>query len=294
MPVASSGTISFNSIITEMGLSGSQGISGLYTRMFGVPSTSQTDLPATRFYGAYNPNKKVHLDANTLSLTTGTQVSTWTGTDSMPNATGMSATGGSVPTFQNSGGTTGKYVNLNSSSSQHFTLPSITMTFRDASNNPINGFSCFLVVRRSTTVGDWERYIDFGNGAAANNILVARPSTSTNITVVEIFNNSDYMLSQKGATTDGSWQVVCFVILNGTTSSITMYVNGTSTTVSGQNTTTLGAFNNRTTTSNYIGRSNWGDAYLNADFKEIILLNNALTANQVSYWTTYLRNKWGI
>jgi hypothetical protein len=273
-----------------MGGSGSISLNSTYSKFFGTNLGTPGYLSS--FYSTVFPIKKVHLDASTLSGSSGTQINTWTGSDSQPNATGASWTGSTKPTLQVISGR--NYVNFNSSTQQYFTLPSITMTFRNGSNNPINGLTVFIVARRSTTAGAWERYIDFGNGAGSDNMLIARPGTSLNTIVSEFYNGSTFVISRNITANDGTFYVYTFVLTNGSTTSYRFYINGSQVTSTSQNGGTLQTMNTRTTTLNYIGKSNWNDAYLNSDMGELIIMNSGLSDGQIGIWSTFLKNKWGI
>lgn len=293
MPVTSSGQLTLTAVRAEAGLSGSITLGQMYNRFFGVPTASQSLTNIAKFYGTVGPSKKVHLDAATLSGSAGTQLTTWAGSDGQPTATAVSGTGSTKPTLQSE--SSKNHVNISASTQQYFTLPTLTFTFQDASSNPINGLTVFIVARRSTTLGLWERYFDFGNGAAADNILVARPGTNANLVAIEAFNGSTYTLSQNIAANDNTWYVYAAVITNGSALSSAFYLNGTSVSSAVTNgSATNGALTNKTLSANYIGKSNWADAYLNADIREMIVINSALKSTQVTAWSNYLRSKWGV
>lgn len=293
MPIASSGSISFTALRTETSGSGQVSYSAMYQKMFGIPSANQSNIALSSFYSTVGPIKKVHLDASTLSGSAGTQISTWTGSDSQPNATGVSGTGSTKPTLQSE--SSKNHVHFDASTQQYFTLPSLTFSFTDGSNNPINGLTIFIVGRHSTILANWERFFDFGNGPAADNILVARPGTNANIWTLEIFNSSSYITSQYVSATDNVWYVFAVRITNASTLSYNFYLNGSAVTTYVQNGTASNvAYTNRTITSNFIGKSNWADAYLTGDIREMIIINSGLTGSQVTTWSNYLKTKWGI
>lgn len=293
MPITSSGSISFSALRTEIGGSGQVSISTIYQKMFGVPSANQSNIYLSTFYSTVGPIKKVHLDASTLSGSAGTQISTWTGSDSQPNATGVSGTGSTKPTLQIE--SSKNHVHFDASTQQYFTLPSITFSFTDGSSNPINGLSIFIVGRHSTTLAVWERFFDFGNGPSADNILVARPGTNANMWTIEIFNGANYISSQYVNATDNVWYVYAVSIPNKSSLTYNFYLNGVSTTssvINGSASNT--AYTNRTISNNYIGKSNWADAYLTGDIREMIIINSGLTNSQMVTWSNYLKTKWGL
>lgn len=293
MPITASGSIAFSALRTEMGTSGQVSLSDMYQKMYGIPSASQSNVALNTFYSTVGPIKKVHLDASTLSGSAGTQISTWTGSDSQPNATGVSGTGSTKPTLQSE--SSKNHVHFDASTQQYFTLPSLTFSFTDGSSNPINGLTVFIVGRHSTTLGLWERFFDFGNGPSADNILVARPGTNANQWTIEIFNGSTYISSQYVTATDNVWYVYAVTIPNRASLTYSFYLNSTLTSSSPVNgSASNAAYSNRTISSNYIGKSNWADAYLTGDIREMIIINSGLTNTQVVTWSNYLKTKWGL
>jgi hypothetical protein len=295
MVLTSTGTIALSTISTEAGVSGQKSLGDLYFAYFGVALASITfPVSFSTFYSKNGPKKKVHLDASTLSGTAGTQITTWTGSDGTSNATGNSNTGSTKPTLQIS---SGNYVNLSSSTKQYFSLPTTSLTYKDGSNNPINGLTLFLVVRRSTSTSgvNFERFIDFGNGAGVDNMICTRPGNSANLTAFNLHNSGTAIHARTFPTTDGSWILITIMIQNGSTLTYNYYVNGSSVTSTLQQAYTDQALTNKTFANCYIGRSAWGsDSYVNSDFREIIMLNNYLTTSQLSSYHTYLKTKWGI
>lgn len=275
-------------------MSGAVSLGALFTKMFGVPLAVEYAKNISDFYTTVGPTKKVHLDASSITDSVGSQLTTWPGSDGQASATAVSGTGSTKPTIQTIGSY--KHVNFSAATQQYFTLPSMTFTFRDAGNNPINGLTVLIVARRSTTAGNWERYFDFGNGSAADNILLARPGTNASLVALEIFNGSTYITSRSITGTDGQWYVYAGVVTNGNTLSYALYMNGTNSGVGTVNngSATDGPLNNKTISTNYLGKSNWADAYLNGDIRELIVINNALSASQVTKWSNYLKSKWGI
>lgn len=292
MSFITSGEISMSSLRTFCSLGTStvamNSIVGAITTNRPTGSFSTDMISFSQFYGATLPIYKVRLNAEGAG-TNGALLATWTGSSSTPNAT---ATSPNQPTYN----TPPARVTFNRASSIFMSIGSMTYTFRDGSNNPINGLTIAIVFNRSTTVGTWERLFDFGNGAAADNILIARPGASTNTTVIEIYNAGTIVLSQRVTTTDGAIQLLTVVVTNASTLSCAMWVNGVQQTPTTQNTgQTLAALTNKTITTNYIARSNWGaDAYLSADIHEIIILNNVMTNDQVNYMNNGLKSKWSI
>ncbi|NBP55371.1 hypothetical protein EBU71_02320, partial [bacterium] len=134
--------------------------------------------------------------------------------------------------------------------------------------------------------GNWERIIDFGQGTADDNILLAREST-TNTLTFELYNGSVISLSvdlTNGITNNG-WGFYGFRA-NGT--SYKLFNHLTSITGSSSVLPT-----NVVRNLNYIGRSNWAaDAYFQRYFGVLAIYNTSLTDSQIDafydkYYTRY-------
>ncbi len=122
----------------------------------------------------------------------------------------------------------------------------------------------------------WARFIDFGNGAPSDNILVTRRSSSKDLQVD----------AYKGATRLGTlivtdaieldvWQH--FVVAVDDAGQAVLYKNGQSI-----QTGNLGILENITRGNNYIGRSNWAaDAYYEGYLDDVRIYNYALTGEEI-------------
>ena len=78
------------------------------------------------------------------------------------------------------------------------------------------------------------------------------------------------------------WQHVCFVYSVQAAANVAyMYVNGVL-----WATANVSDFNNVVRTTNFIGKSNWGDPNVNAIFDEIKIFSVALTQSQVQFEMT--------
>ena len=126
--------------------------------------------------------------------------------------------------------------------------------------------------------GSWERLVDFSNGSASNNILLARNGTSTDLTF-EIYNSSiggSTKCTAPGQITNNGWATYS-VTVNGTT--CTIYKNGSSVYSLAYTLLPL----NITRTVNYIGKSPWGDSAFDSGISAVAVFGRALSAAEISY-----------
>ena len=138
-----------------------------------------------------------------------------------------------------------------------------------------NGLTCICFCNFGN-VGTWERIMDFGNGSSNNNILFARYSTNNSLRF-QIYNGSTNVLDiGSNNIIDNNAYAVYTVRLSG--SIYDFYKNGVFDS-SGATTTRP---NNITRTSNFIGRSNWSDAYWDNGFGIFVLWNKGLSNSELS------------
>ncbi len=128
-----------------------------------------------------------------------------------------------------------------------------------------------------TASNAWARFMDFGNGPANDNILVARPGTSSDLSF-EVYNGAATGGSARapGALINNEWHhYACVLNSNGT---VAMYRDGTALSVTGR--TVMPNPVNRTI--NYIGRSNWaGDSYYAGRMDEFAIYDRPLTQAEI-------------
>ena len=129
-------------------------------------------------------------------------------------------------------------------------------------------------VANFTNVGAWQRIIDFGNGSASNNILLARYGSTDNL-YFEIYNGS----SSTSINTSGgilNSQLCHYVVtVNGAIAYV--YRNGVL-----LNSGTFATVPTTVSRTNcYIGKSNWADYYYQGIIPITKLYNRALTALEV-------------
>lgn len=169
--------------------------------------------------------------------------------------------------------TTDRFGNANSAysfdgTSNYISLPSFQVG---------GAFSLSAWVYLNSNVPDWQRVIDFGNGAASNNLVVGINDQSKMFVVGD--------LSPNFATTDnfpeGQWVHVAATIDGGGTAKI--YWNGV------LKATGMTSVPVPLTRSNqYIGRSNWAqDAYFGGKMDDLRLYNRVLSPSDIEALYTY-------
>jgi len=127
------------------------------------------------------------------------------------------------------------------------------------------------------TAQSWERLMDFGTATERNNIIIARNSTTQNLTV-ELWNGtgvSSGYCTASNAITNSTWAHYA-ITLDGANCKI--YRNGllfTSISYTG-----LPSISNRT--ASYLGKSNWpSDGYFDSGIGELSLYNRAISSGEV-------------
>lgn len=123
-----------------------------------------------------------------------------------------------------------------------------------------------------TTVTNWGRFIDFGNGAGGVNILFTRNGVSNTLR----FDTNEGLVDAENAFTQNEWQM--FVVTMTETGAVTLYKNGLPI-----QTGTVGLPEVVTRTINYIGESNWAsDSFYAGMMDDMRIFNYAITADQVA------------
>ena len=143
--------------------------------------------------------------------------------------------------------------------------------------NFASGFT-FELWANPSAVQNWERFMDFSNGAGDDNILLAREGTS-NTLHFEYWNNSSTIISfdNANAISLNQWQhLVATVDANNV---VSVYKNGA---LLGS-TTASQAIPIVTRTNNYFGRSAWsGDSYYAGEMDELRISTVARSADWIA------------
>ena len=164
-------------------------------------------------------------------------------------------------------------------SSQYLQIPSLHDDYSA-------GLSIFAVYN-PTSNGSWARVLDFGNGPAADNIIVARDSTGPNFFVQALQGGSNAfdIITSDLATS----QLQEYSVVDDPASQAYVYKNGA---VSAS--TAGGSPNSVTRTSNFIGKSNWADSLFQGDICELIIYNRPLTSGEREQVEGYLADRYGL
>ena len=186
----------------------------------------------------------------------------------------------------------GNVLQFNRASSQYLSIPG-TLTWDNFTSR--YGFTFVGAVRFSTTPGSWERIFEFGNGPSNGNFNVARYQT-TDQANLDMYNGSTsagLQLTNAGFI-DSNWHVyACVYAQNGT--SFTFKAFRDSTTTLWRNSTVTFDAQNRTTTMNYIGRSNWSaDAFFQGQMRHLKVWARSLSDAELENEMYLMRIKYGI
>ncbi len=121
---------------------------------------------------------------------------------------------------------------------------------------------------------NWARFLDMGNGAANNNILFARNGTSTNLSFSIYDGSSNGTVTANGAIVANQWQM--FTATVTPSGYVRLYKNGG---LVARGFTKKPPVISRA--KNYIGKSNWSDAYYKGLMDDYGIWNRMLSADEV-------------
>lgn len=127
-----------------------------------------------------------------------------------------------------------------------------------------------------TAAKNYARFVDLGNGSSSDNIILGRVSTGTNL-FAEVWlggTRAGSRITATGAIALNTWQM--FTMTVDASGNTILYKNGV---VVGSGTT--GVPNNVTRVNNYIGKSNWSDAYYQGIMDEVRIYSYPLTQTQI-------------
>jgi Concanavalin A-like lectin/glucanases superfamily len=154
----------------------------------------------------------------------------------------------------------------------------------------VKGLTTFVVFQRTQACA-YSRVYDCGNNLADNNIVMMWEAITDTLTPTMLNANVETRFSTP-ITSAASWMVFCGVY-NKTASTYTVYVNNV--VVSCANSINTPIFQSRTTSRNYIGKSNWpADAYADMNLAELMIIDTCMTTTEITAMNTLLQTKWGI
>ncbi|MEI7782339.1 MAG: LamG domain-containing protein, partial [Planctomycetota bacterium] len=136
----------------------------------------------------------------------------------------------------------------------------------------------------TSSVAEWARYIDFGNGPANDNILLSRVGTSNDLCFHVYRGGSPIRITAPNVIQLNTWQHLSVTVTPSGTA--TIYVNG----VVVATASNPGFIpNNVTRVNNFIGKSNWSEnALFQGQMRDLSIWKTALTPAQVAASMTTL------
>ena len=184
------------------------------------------------------------------------------------------------------------HVQFDRANDNHFSLSSFAFDWLNV-GGVYNGYTIF-VVAKFTSPGTFERFMDFGNGSANNNIWFGRHETVSALGG-DAFNGTTVALNIVNVpfTETGGFHIFAMHVTNTSSGGVgSIYCDSTTALFSKAFSTPLV---NRTTTLNYIGKSNWNvDANLNADMRQLLIYKTALSQADLTTVFNDLKTKWGL
>jgi hypothetical protein len=181
-----------------------------------------------------------------------------------------------------------QYHYLDMTGANYITVPSLSLSYRNHANVPIQGFTV-VAVAKFNNVGNLTRIFDFGIGQNNNNLLLGRVFTSNKLRL-ELWN---------GASVNGRAEAVDAIDLNlhvwtavvdNVALTMSLYKDGVLLVTAAMN----AALTNRTLTTNYLGKSNWTNAVFNGRMVDFDFYSQPLTPSELSAVHTYALKRYAI
>lgn len=305
MVLQTNGAIKFSELKTEFNMTTTQislsSFSDIYTLGRIIPSTN---LNMAGFYSlTYIGAECIDFDASNLlnqGYSVGNQITTWNASNDDGRTVNATGYGTTKPTLARD--VNGYYeVSFVRANSQYFQIPSITFDFI---NN--DGFT-LAIVSKMTSIGSYERLLDFGIGSPNNNIILYRyvgnnslgfgfyEGTTTpylsyfSSTGINSIPDTNYHIHIISVDNTGASPVYTYQ-LDGTTITTVNYSFSAGNPTNRINTTSLGSSN-----GNFIGRSNWsGDTYFQGAIREIKIFKRVLNVTEMVKLYNTIKAKWGM
>ncbi|MBQ8002517.1 MAG: hypothetical protein IJ297_03650 [Clostridia bacterium] len=146
----------------------------------------------------------------------------------------------------------------------------------------VTDFTMAAWIKPTTSTAAWRRIFDFGTGTTSYAFL-GMPYSATSVrAAMKINGGTEYNVTAENAIAKNQWSHVAYV-QEGNTAKI--YVNGQLSVTSTAFASSMANIGN--TTQNYIGKSQYPDAYLNAYLDEAFFAKRAMTADEIATLGTF-------
>jgi len=172
------------------------------------------------------------------------------------------------PPVQRVAGVSGNGVRLNGSAQQYADLP----------DGIVNGLAAatISVWVNPATISTWSRIFDFGTGTGRYMFLAVSAGSAPRFAITTAGSGGEQRLNGVAPLPLGQWTHLA-VTLTG--SAGMLYVNGDLVATNSAMTLSPGSLGS--TANNWLGRSQFGDPFLNASLDEFALFDRALTADEI-------------
>ena len=146
----------------------------------------------------------------------------------------------------------------------------------------VTDFTMAAWIKPTTSTAAWRRIFDFGTGTNSYAFL-GMPYSATSVrAAMKINGGTEYNVTANNAIEKNKWSHVAYV-QEGNTAKI--YVNGQLSATGTNFTSSMANIGN--TTQNYIGKSQFPDAYLNAYLDEAFFAKRAMSADEIKELGTF-------
>jgi hypothetical protein len=231
-------------------------------------------LSADQINDIYRSQLPYHiLDHAVIALTTKDFVNADTRASSSTSWGGFSMISSRAPALNNDGDV------VFDLSRKHF-LSASSVSLNCASNG---GFTAIVYARFEAT-NNFERVFEFGNGAPNNTVVLTRYST-TNAIEFAVSNGTTLQSITADIIVNGAWHVYA---CKHDGASLSLWLDGSQVAATPADFT----ITNRTTSGNYIGRSNWSDTeyYFQGSMRGLLVFDRALSDTEMVVMSQWLRD----
>ncbi|MFM7318143.1 MAG: LamG domain-containing protein, partial [bacterium] len=159
-------------------------------------------------------------------------------------------------------------LSFDTTTNSYITLPSSGLS------NLTAGFTAGMWVYPTSNV-NWQRFFDFGNGAASNNLVLCRNGANNDLAFYVFSGSTASSVVATNAIELNKWQY--FAVTQDTSGTAKIYKNGVMVASS-----TLYIPQNLTRSNNYIGKSNWADPLYSGQMSDLSIWSRALDQTEIS------------